>query len=163
MCQKTMSKKDAEQDVLILAERLAMLYYHFVKNIVEELGEKKAQEMIKKVIMGYGTDCGVRARDKVEKLGKPITLENYIYGKDLPSLGWEKNKLEIDEQNAIAREVTYCPFAETWRNLGFEKWGRLYCYVDQAKYQGYSKTLKCYHDENVLDGDKRCVVRVVKE
>lgn len=44
----------------------------------------------------------------------------------------------------------------------FWKIGYIYCYVDQAKYEGYNKELKCFHDKNVLDGDDCCIIRVQK-
>ncbi|NLW22934.1 MAG: L-2-amino-thiazoline-4-carboxylic acid hydrolase [Tissierellia bacterium] len=151
-------KERAVQDVRIVAERLAMLYYHFVNNLIEEFGEEKTEEIVKKVIYQYGLHCGTNVREKVLSLNKETTLENYALGQDLPSVGWEKR--ELDTQNPEAREITYCPFADTWKKLNFEKWGRLYCYVDQAKYEGYNSSFKCYHDKNTLDGEDSCIIRV---
>lgn len=154
-------KEQAVQDVRIVSERLAMLYYYFVNNLIEELGEVRAENIVKKVIYEYGLQCGINVREKVLGLNKEITIENYALGQDLPSVGWEKEK--IDKENPEAREITYCPFAETWKKLDFEKWGRLYCYVDQAKYEGYDSSMKCFHDKNTLDGDDSCIIRVVHE
>ncbi|HHV42501.1 MAG TPA: L-2-amino-thiazoline-4-carboxylic acid hydrolase [Clostridiaceae bacterium] len=138
------------RDVHIMAERLAILYYRMVKNIIAEVGEERAEELVKKIIWEYGTDCGLNARKHVESLGEEAKLENFHLGNDLPSVGWT---LEDDR-------ILYCPFADTWKKLDFEKWGRLYCFVDQAKYEGYNPDLRCFHDKNVLDGDDYCIIRV---
>lgn len=138
------------RDVRIMSERLAFLYYHMVKNIIEEVGEERAEELVRKIILDYGTGCGLNTKGNVEALGEEAIIENYHLGNDLPSVGWEKRD----------GKTLYCPFADTWKKLDFEKWGRLYCYVDQAKYEGYNKDLRCFHDKNLLDGDDCCIVRV---
>lgn len=137
-------------DVRIMAERLAMLYYHMVKNIIAEVGEERAEELVHKIILEYGTACGLNNRANVESLGQEATLENYNLGNDLPSVGWD-----IKDGKTL-----YCPFAATWKKLDFEKWGRLYCFVDQAKYEGYNADLRCFHDKNLLDGDECCILRI---
>ncbi len=149
-----MDKKITEDrhllDVRIMAERLAMLYYHMVKNIIAEVGAERAEQLVQKIILEYGTECGLNNRDNVKALGKEATLENYNLGNDLPSVGWE-----IEDGKTL-----YCPFAAIWKKLDFEKWGRLYCFVDQAKYEGYNADLRCFHDKNLLDGDECCILRV---
>lgn len=147
-------------DVLIMSERLALLYYHTVKNLVEEVGEEKAETLIRKIIYEYGKDCGERARSKVESLGEQAVIENYHLSNDLPSVGWEKEAQEFENKSSSGAKTTFCPFAHVWKNLDFEKWGRLYCYVDQAKYEGYNENLQCFHDKNLLDGDECCIIRV---
>jgi len=39
---------------------------------------------------------------------------------------------------------------------GSQEWGRIYCYVDQAKYDAYNG-IKCKHLKNLLDGDDCCL------
>jgi hypothetical protein len=41
---------------------------------------------------------------------------------------------------------------------GAESLGRLYCYVDQAKFAAFDPECECRHLKNVLDGDETCEV-----
>lgn len=153
--------EQAKEDVLIMAERLASLYYFMVNSILEDVDEQTAEQIVRRAIEQYGLNCGELARRKVEALGLPATLQNYKKGKDLPSLGWEKHPLALNVPGEVASEVTFCPLASQWKELGFEKWGRMYCCIDQAKYRGYCSQLTCFHDKNQLDGDDCCIVRIV--
>lgn len=160
---KTILIEDAKEDVKIMAERLAMLYYYFITNIVDELGEERTEKIVNKVIEDYGLNSGNRTRKRVLELGEELTLANYALGKDLPSIGWEKERLNLDDEKQKASKIHYCPLAEAWKNLDFEKWGRMYCHVDQAKYKGYDETFECFHDNNLLEGDEFCIVRIVEK
>ncbi len=152
-------RERALRDVEIMAERLAMLYYHFARVLVEELGEERARELIARAIEGYGTECGRRVREGVLAMGKPLTPENYSLVPDLPSLGWEVAGASADEKE-IRAVVSHCPLAAYWKHVGAEKLARLYCFVDQAKYSAYNSDLKCKHVRNVLDGDAACEIHV---
>jgi hypothetical protein len=156
------SIEEAKNDIKIMAKRLALVYYFFTKNLIEELGEQESERIVKKVIGEYGEYCGERVKEKVLKMGLELLGENYSKGKDLPKLGWDVTLLKSDEAGLVY-EFANCPFAEQWKELNFEKWGRLYCYIDQAKYNAFNKKLQCFHDENVLDGDKTCVLRLITE
>lgn len=163
MQEEKISLEQAKEDVLIMADRLASLYYFMVNSILEDVDEETAERIVRRAIQKYGLDCGELARKKVEALGLPATLQNYRKGKDLPSLGWERTPLPLDSPDETASRVTFCPLADRWKKLGFEKWGRMYCYIDQAKYSGYSSRLTCCHDKNQLDGDDCCIVRIISE
>jgi hypothetical protein len=162
--QEMAPKEFAEEGVAILAERLALLYYAFVQTMIEEVGEEKAELLTKKAIELYGGMSGERTEEKVLAQGFEPLLEHYKKGNDLPAVGWKKGPVPLPEgaPDGYAHKVEYCPFAKHWKDLGFEKWGRLYCGVDQAKYAAYGKGFKCVHDKNMLDGDEYCIVRVEK-
>ncbi len=153
----------AREDVQIMAERVASLYYHFVQTLRRELGDEKARELTRKAILAYGTETGEKARKKVQDQGLPINVAHYKLSRDLPSVGWTKEHLRSSETENLSR-VTYCPFAEAWNSMpDFASWGRLYCYVDQAKYRAFHKDITCVHDKNLLDGDDCCLLRVETE
>ena len=147
------------EDVLIMAERLAMLHYHFAEKIVEKLGEEEGSALIDAAILAYGQECGLKARQKVETLGHENTIDNHHLAKDLPSCGWKTEVLQLDKQHELVK-IDNCPMAETWMRYNKPQLGRHYCQVDQAKYQAYNETLTCTHDSNVLDGDDYCLIHV---
>ncbi len=161
---KTIDYNEAVNNVHIMADRLANFYYFTVTNLIKEFGEEKADDLITKIVRDYGLDCGQKTRLSVEKAGYEPVMENFKLGKDLPTVGWKNEKYDTNDTNSQATECSFCPFANTWKKLNFEKWGRKYCLIDQAKFEGYSNgDLDCFHDKNLLDGDDVCIIRVVKK
>ena len=144
-------------EVRLMARRAALLHYYFSKAIVDKLGEEEGEKLIKEAIWNYGNHCGTAVREGVEALGLPNTEENYNRVRDLPNYGWEAETVmtEGGEDQVV---VTHCPLAATFQELGSEgtALGRLYCHVDQAKYEAYDPTQTFLHARNVLDGDPYC-------
>lgn len=159
---ETVTKEFAEEEVGILAERIALLHYCFVDTLVQELGEEEAIAITQKAIERYGRIAGKQVEGKVIAMGLEPTLANYAKGRELPTLCWKKQPCDIPpgKPQGKAHRVDYCPFASTWKELDFERLGRLYCGVDQAKYSAYGKGHVCVHDKNLCDGDDCCIVRV---
>ncbi len=148
-------KDEAEEQVLIMARRLALIYHHAAEVLVERYGEETAKEILLDIIQRYGVECGNSIKAKVEELELPLTLENFNAGTDLPKWGWRADEV-ICEDGVKRKRVTYCPLAEVWKEKGTEALGRIYCYVDQAKYETYNGT-RCKHLKNVLDDDDCCL------
>jgi predicted hydrocarbon binding protein len=147
-----------------MARRTALLHYYFSKTVVDRLGEEEGKKLIKEAIWAYGQHCGRAVREGVQEMGLPITDENFYQIRDLPKHGWETDTITL-ENGDERRIVTYCPLAATFKALGpqGEELGRLYCTVDQAKYQAYDPEKEFVHARNVLDGDACCefVIRPV--
>jgi hypothetical protein len=156
MDQKITTTECAEE-IRLMARRAALLHYYFSKVIIDKLGEAEGEALIKEAIWNYGSHVGKSVRGGVEALGLPVTDENYSQVRDLPKYGWDSETVtteEVDDQEV----VTHCPLAATFQELGPQgvKLGRLYCHVDQAKYQAYDPTKTFAHARNVLDGDPYC-------
>lgn len=163
MSEPMVTKAAAIEDVRIMADRLAMLYQSFVEHILAEKGEAETEKFVKAIITDYGFKSGQNTKKAVIAKGFEPTLLNFKEGGDLPKLGWEK--APPDEPIApgdTCGKVTYCPFANYWKGTNFERWGRLYCFVDQAKYDGYGG-FKCLHEKNTLDGDAYCIVHAINK
>ena len=149
--------KECTEEVKLMARRTALLHYYFSEAIIAELGEEKGKELILKAIWAYGEHCGRACREGVEALGLPLTDENYGKIRDLPKYGWENGLVTFTDgkQRPIA---SFCPLASTFKEIGPRavELGRLYCYVDQAKYHAYNPKLEFIHSRNMLDGDECC-------
>lgn len=160
MDERYMDREEAKQNVWIMADRLARLYYWMTQNLIEEVGEERAEVLLKKIIKDYGVETGEMARKVVEEKGLAPTLDHYRQGKDLPTIGWDKEILESRPDFLLAK-MTFCPIAHTWmtRYKGFEKWAKIYCAIDSAKYESYDPQCSCVCEKNVLDGDDCCFVR----
>ncbi len=159
MKEETISKKEAMQQMRNMISRTALLHSAFTQTLIEELGEKKGKALTLKAIKRYGGLVGQKARKKAKEKGLPFTRENFQ--DDLPSLGWPKRERVVVDGENRARVHT-CYLAETWKEMGTPAIGRLYCFVDQAKYETFNPDLECVHTKNVLDGDPFCelVVRL---
>ena len=147
---------DAEAEVRRMAKLQALLYYLFAKNIIEKYGEE-GRDLVRRVIWEFGRVRGESVRKQVEALGLPATPDNYGKVPDLPSIGWERETVESNTRRHHTR-ITYCPFAEMWRELGpeAEELGLIFCEVDEAKYRAFNPRLCFERPENLLNGCARC-------
>ncbi len=157
--EEMISKKEARAQVHSIIARAALIHYAFTKTLVDELGEKEGKELARKAIRLYGEWVGKRVKEKTLGRGLPLSRENFQ--DDLPSLGWEDREAVEVEGERRARVKT-CPLAKVWQELNAPGLGRIYCYVDQAKYEAYNPELECVHTRNVLDGDPYCELAVRK-
>lgn len=147
--------EEVTEQVRLMARRLAVLYHHTAQVLAERLGDAQAEELLREIIWRYGTESGEYARRQVEKLGLPLTTENFGLGSDLPKYGWQSEQ-RTGEDGVKRACVTYCPFAKVWQEKGSEHWGQIYCLVDEAKYRAYNGAL-CRHANHVLRGDDGCL------
>ncbi len=159
--EKYLPGEEADQQVILMAKRAALLYQTFAEVLVEELGEEKGKEVIARAVKNYGTKCGSMVKQGVEAQGLNLSLPNYFSVPDLPKKGWVTDQ-KILKEDELEVDVLYCPMAEQWLAEGKAELGRLYCYVDQAKYTAFNPGFECVHVRNVLDGDKKCTMTVRK-
>jgi hypothetical protein len=159
--QNHISPEDCAFEVTLMARRAALLHYYFSEAIIAELGEEKGREVIKKAIWDYGEHCGRTCKEGVEAMGLPLTEENYGKIRDLPRFGWKTGMITMPdgEERQIA---PFCPIAAAFEELGPRavELGRMYCFVDQAKYHAYNPDIEFVHSKNVLDGDEYCEFQI---
>ncbi len=153
---EVMPVDEARAQVLTMVERVAMVYYHFATTIIEELGEERGRELISRAIERYGREVGERHRRRVIQAGLEPSCENYKAVPDLARLAWSPESLPRVEVDG--RQLRVCPLAKYWIEKGARDIGRLYCWVDQAKYRAFDPECECRHLQNVLDGDDCCKV-----
>jgi predicted hydrocarbon binding protein len=149
--------EECTDEVKLMARRLGLLHYYFSQAIVDRLGEEEGKALIKEAIWAYGRHCGAAVRAGVEAMGLPLTDENYGRVRDLPKYGWEVETVTLDS-GEVRPIAAFCPIAATLKELGPRgmELGRLYCYVDQAKYEAYNPDMEFIHTKNLLDGDSYC-------
>ena len=154
------SKEEARAQIQSMITRAALIHYAFTKTLLDELGAEKGKALAKKAIKLYGEMVGKRVKEKTLAKGLPLIRENFQ--DDLPAIGWESREIVEVEGEKRARVHT-CHLARVWRELGVPELGRIYCFVDQAKYEAYNPELECVHVKNVLDGDPYCELAVRKK
>ena len=152
----TIPVEEAVRQIGIMAERLAMLHYHFANTLVQELGEEQGRALVARAIAAYGAEVGERQRQRVVAAGFTADCVNYGRAPDLPALAWSCDHMPV--VNRGGKDIHVCPLALYWIENGRESLGRLYCFVDQAKYTAFDPDCEARHLKNVLDGDECCDV-----
>ena len=159
---ETIPFKEAKRAVELTARRLGLLHLSFARTLVDELGERKGKELIMKAIKDYGERIGKKVKESVINQGLDPTPENYGAEKsrDLPEFGMHENR-EIVEVDGEKRMRAYgCAMAKVWHECGEDELGRLYCYVDPAKYMAFNPDFKLVHIKALPDGDEYCELTV---
>jgi len=150
---------EAKQLIALTSRRIALLHLAFAKTLVDELGEKKGKELILKAIKYYGNKIGEKVRKAVIDQGLDPIPENYGAGtaRDLPPFGMHERKergLVVGDKKI--RRSYGCVLAKVWKEYGEDEIGRLYCYVDPAKYMAFNPNFKLRHLKAMPDGDEYC-------
>jgi len=158
---EVISKKEALEKVQRALRRGALIYHYFCETLVEEFGEEKGKELIRKAVDAYGERIGWEAKKKAQDKGLPLSPENFE--SDLPDEAWKTEVVIVDGEERV--RVFHCPLASEWMEWGDPEKARLYCYVDQAKMTGFNPEYEYIHVKNLLDGDPYCelVVRRKKD
>lgn len=144
--ESSLPRDECKQQVRNMAKLFALLYYHFAKVSVEKLGDEEGKKLIAEAIRRFGAERGREVRERVEAKGLELTPENFKRFSDLPSLGWERDETEI----------TYCPYAEVWKEKEAEELGILYCEVDVHKYESFNPRIEVKRLKSVLKGQDCC-------
>jgi len=154
-------KTEALRQINLGLRRAAMIYHYFCETLINELGEEKGTELIKKMVAAYGSHLGLTAQRLAQEKGLALTPDNFE--SDLPYLAWNIEKVVVDGEERT--RVHHCPLAQDFIDLDDSKNGRLYCWVDQAKMKAFNPAYEYVHIKNVLDGAPYCelVVRPVKD
>jgi len=151
---------EASRSLASVSRRIALLHLAYAQAIVKELGAEKGTRLISEAIKDYAVKIGEKTKTEVEAQGYEATPENFEKGPSyaLPKLpgmhkGWENVQ---DEQGRKRIRAYGCILAEVWKEYGQEQLGRLYCYMDTAKYMGYNPHYKLAHHKALPDGDTCC-------
>ena len=157
--------KEAKQEVVVAARRIGLLHLSFAKTLVEELGEEEGRRLILKAIKDYGKKIGKNARKSVIVQGLDPVPENAAKARDLPKFGMLERTETVEVGGEKRMRGHGCAMAKVWEEYGEEKLGRLYCYVDPAKYMTFNPEFKLVHSKALPDGDEYCelVIRPTTE
>jgi len=147
---------EAARQVEVTSERLALLHLAFARTIVNELGEENGKKLVLEAIRNYGRLVGEQARQKVLKQGLDPLPENYAAAGDLPEYGMHEGREKVVIGGENRTRAYGCVMGKVWAQQGEAGLGRLYCYVDAAKYMAYNPGFKMVHTKALPDGDDYC-------
>lgn len=149
--EKNIEYQDAVKEVRKACRQFAMLYFHFSKVLVEELGVERAKPLIQKAIFELAIDRSDKLREKAIKQGHKCTMDIFMEVTDLPMMGWVKE---------LGRN--HCPYAEAWVKYydeypWFRELAPLYCdVIDTTNAENFTRAMSHKITENVLTGGDTC-------
>ena len=152
------SLEDAKDQVRRACERLALLHYSFARALVDELGDEKGKQIAMNAIKLYASLIGEGVRERVRAQGLEEAPDNYM--EDLPAYGMNDGSEVVYVDGEKRTRVTGCVMGKLWCELGARDLGRIYCYVDPAKYMAYNPDFKQVHEKALPDGDDCCEMAV---
>lgn len=139
-------------EVRMATRQFAMLYFHFVKTLVEEFGEDRARSLVQKAVFELACDRTDQLRAKAERLGiAHDNMDNFNDYADLALSGWDP-ELGAD----------HCPYAQVWRTYydeypWFRRFAPLYCdVIDTTVAENLTRRVSHRITENVLNGALTC-------
>lgn len=147
----TILRKDAVAQVRKGGKQFAMLYFHFVKTLVEKFGIEIAKELVKETIFNLGIERSNGLRKSAEELDLEYTMENIMKITDIPFLGWDKSL-----------GINHCPYAEQWLTYyedypWFQEFAPFYCdIIDTTNCENFTRSTSHRITKNVLTGDATC-------
>jgi len=151
---ETVTLEEAKEQVRKVCVRLGLLHLSFAKTLVEELGEKQGEELVLKAIKDYATRIGEGVKANVTAQGLDNDPANYK--DDLPLYGMHGSKEIVEVDGEKRRRAYGCVMGKVWNELGEGKLGRLYCYMDLARYMAFNPNFKLIHVKTLPDGDEYC-------
>jgi len=154
MNDKKIDLEDAKKQVEKVCRRMALLHLSYAKTIIHELGEEEGKKLVLKAIKDYGLRIGRGVKEEVEKHGLANTPENYK--EDLPEYGMHEKVEQAEVRGEKGIRAYGCVMGKLWHELGEDEIGRLYCYVDPAKYMAYNPDFALVHTKSIPDGDDYC-------
>lgn len=145
---------EVSQAIKTMAELMALMYYHVTKSVIQDFGED-AKESIRKGIRNFGYERGENIARKVKEAGEELTIENLDLFYDMPlKSGWTPD-VHYDAGSRFDRTKS-CTFANVWIQKNWMDVGLIYCDVDAAIREGYSKNISYEHTKTMLSGDDFC-------
>jgi hypothetical protein len=160
--EEMISLDEAKRAVEITCQRLAFLHIAFARAIVSELGEKEGKKLILKAVKNYGKMIGEKVKSDVAAMGLENVPANYGTGKsrDLPAFGMHSGREQVTINGEKRTRAFGCILGKIWNEMGEGELGRLYCYVDPAKYMAFNPKFKLMHTKVLPGGDDCCEMTV---
>lgn len=154
-----MADVKVQKAIKAMSVMMANMYYHLTREMIDTYGED-AKEVITRAMMAFGHERGAKIAEAVINAGEELTIENLDKYYDIPIAdGWDLHKeYHTDHKDNI---TDGCTFADVWIAKNWAEVGHIYCIVDTAIRQGYSKHVKFCPIQNILKGDPVCQSKTI--
>ncbi|WDV46370.1 L-2-amino-thiazoline-4-carboxylic acid hydrolase [Clostridiaceae bacterium M8S5] len=124
------------------ATHQALLFAWISRAVVDEVGFKEGERIMRKAVKIYAMQRGRRMAQRAKLNGDELTMNTYFaYVEYKPAKGDFKKKLVQRAPNARVN-VFKCPYYNVWKENGLMPYGRFFCLeVDKAVVKGFNKNL----------------------
>jgi hypothetical protein len=132
MPEKMVPLTEAENEVKVVTQRIALLHLSYAKTLVEEFGWERGKGLILKSMKRYG-----------------VYVANWTSAghQGLPKYGfWERREGKPD----------LCELGKVMIEMGEPELGALYCLIDPAKTMAADPAKKMIHTKCMILGDNCC-------
>lgn len=125
-----------------------------IKAFANELGQERALEIVREVIVSLARESGAMLRAFVGG----DSLEDFAKGLPL----WSRDDAVLYEileatSEKIVMNVTKCRYAEMYNELGIQEWGFiLSCSRDFALVEGFNPKIKLRRTQTIMEGADHC-------
>ncbi len=123
--------RSTDEPVGRMAKLMAELYYFMANEIIDQLGEEKGKEAVRKAVTRFGEARAAVMQEEAKERGLEINSGTYALVRDMPSISWEK-----DPENPS--DITYCPMHDMWEQLDALELGAIYCEIDSVLYDSFN-------------------------
>jgi predicted hydrocarbon binding protein len=161
--QDRVSLSRARKALASVSRRIALLHLAYAKAIIKELGRERGTRVISEALKDYAAKIGEKTKQEVMAKGLEPTPENFGQGDSytLPDFpGMHSGQEVVEDEGGKQFRAYDCILAEVWREYGEDELGRLYCYMDTAKFMGYNPNYKFVHLKAKPDGDEYCAFKI---
>jgi len=145
--------------VLIRREIEARILAPFISVLIAELGEEKTHRILQEVVQTVAKESGAQ-------LAKTMGGNSIAHFAESLQFWTKDNALETEvlaqTETTFEFNVRRCRYAEMYRKIGLEKFGRLLsCDRDFALIEGFNPAIKLSRTQTILDGAESCDFRYV--
>jgi len=144
--------------VIEQAKIQAQVLVPLVKALQAELGEEKANRLVRKALgdlyRGFGEEFW-KSKNEPD-LGKSVASAFKTYAQD----GALDYRVDEQSQDAFALDVTRCRYAEFYKELGAPELGfLLVCTADFAVAEGFGPDVRLTRTQTIMQGATHCDFR----
>ena len=129
---------EAESEVKVVTQRLALLHLAFARTLVDELGKTAGKKLILKAIKRYGTLVAARTKQGHQSL---------------PSFGFQERRKD---------KPPLCELGKVMLEMDEPYLGSLYCLIDAAKTMAANPEEKMIHGRCMLLGHDECSFETIR-
>ena len=137
----------------------ALLFAWISRAVVQQVGEKKGEDVMRKAVRRYGQQRGTRMALRAQAKDQDLSLNMFdfqVYGE------WESDdadfgRLILGTDPHFHVRVAKCPWNDAWGENDLLNFGRIYCLeVDQALIEGFNPKLKLEVNTTLPNDQKDC-------
>lgn len=129
------------------------LFACVAKAAIDRLGREEGEALLREGIERFGRERGRRIAERVEALGKPPTLKNWLIYTDIDTANF--GAAPNLEDGDLTLEVDGCTFFEAAAEWGLAEYACIYCkYADYAILAGYNPDIALTLEDRGPGGGK---------